>query len=129
MFKFHQFNLPHNFAETPAHKHIKIRFHSNHAQEEDKVWSLNKIVKLLNISKDMMFENAFQNIRFKVVRGEQVSYEFTVADFTLMNPHDFVVLVQILSKTNTKEVTNPTIYNNLSCMLKNFSYSTILKWL
>lgn len=119
MFKFHQFNLPPDFVEMPTHKHVKIRFHSNLSQEEKKVWSINKIIKLLNISKDVMFKNAFYNFRFKVVRGDQKSY--IIVDFLLMNPHDSMMLVQIMSKLNKKEDPSPTTYNTTFSHVKVFS--------
>lgn len=54
MFRFQQFILPCNFEETPAHKHMKIRFHANLAQDDEKVWTSKNIIKIFSITKDEM---------------------------------------------------------------------------
>lgn len=122
MFKFSQFNLHHDFVETFAYKHLKIRFHSNIDQDVDKVWSLKKNIKIVSITKDILFKNAFQNYRFKVVWGDQLNYEFTITYFPLMNPHDFVMLVHIMTKLSDKEIPNTTIYNEYFYLCNSFKF-------
>ncbi|CAI9299028.1 unnamed protein product [Lactuca saligna] len=120
----HTFNLPHNFAKTPAHKHIKIRFHSNHAQEEDKVWSLNDIVKILNISKDMMFDNAFQNIRFKVVRGDQY-FQMALIGIELAKEFNTTTHIPRKMKTTAVNIKRENVELMLCCMSKTSMYALL----
>lgn len=59
----------------------------------------------------MLFENAFQKLQYKVVGDDHGNYDFTIAYFPLMNPHDSVVLVQIMTKHIDKEILNSATYN------------------
>lgn len=70
-----------------------------------------KIINVFSITKDVLFENAFQTLQYKVVGDDHGNYDFTIAYFPLMNPHDSVVLVQIMTKHIDKEILNSATYN------------------
>lgn len=57
MFIFAQFKLADNLHEDEAFKYVKMRFHTVLGKKEEEIWSLKKIVKLVSISNDDVFEN------------------------------------------------------------------------
>ena len=75
---------------------MKIRFHAVLAKNPDEVWSLMKIKKVLTIKKDVLFEDMLQNFRYFVIRADNKQYDFTIADFPLMNCNDLIQVALIL---------------------------------
>lgn len=47
--------------------------------------------------KDVFFEDTFHNYRYKVIQGNIEELEFTIVDFPLLNPNDFMNLVKIMT--------------------------------
>ena len=65
---------------------------------------LGKSVKVLNISKDTLFEELLRNFRFFVVRANNVAFGFTRADFPLMNLNDLINVAKILSNVDVSKL-------------------------
>lgn len=61
MFISSQYQLVDKFDDKEEYKRLKLRFHVVLGMKEEEVWSLVKIVKVLNISKDTLFERLLQN--------------------------------------------------------------------
>ena len=59
------------------------------------VWSLVKI-KRVTTKKDVMFENLLQNFCYFVVRADNKPFDFSIADFPLMNLNDLIQVALIL---------------------------------
>lgn len=82
---------------------MKARFHANFGKEQTDVWSLKKITKVESITTDDLFEDKHQNFAYQVRRGEENEiHTFTMADFPLINPNDFIVMVERWYRMNRK---------------------------
>lgn len=73
-------------------------------KNEEEVWSLVKIFKLMSIVPDVLFGGFLQNFRYSVVRGNNVAFEFTIVDFPLMNLDDLITVTKILCNVNGSKV-------------------------
>ncbi|KAL7602722.1 hypothetical protein Lser_V15G16687 [Lactuca serriola] len=91
-----QYKISEKFDNPDDYTHMKIRFHVVLAKNPDEVWSLMKIKKVLTIKKDVMFEDMLQNFRYFVIRADNKQYDFTIADFPLMNCNDLIQVALIL---------------------------------
>lgn len=100
MFISSQYQLVNKFEDKEEFKRLKLRFHVVLGKKEEEVWSLVKIVKVLNISKDTLFEGLLENFRYHMVRANNVSCYFLVVDFPLMNLNDLINVLKILSYVN-----------------------------
>lgn len=56
MFAFNQFKLAESFEDKDEYKRLKIRFHVVLGKSEEEVWSLVKIVKVISIVPDVLFQ-------------------------------------------------------------------------
>ena len=63
-----------------------------------------KIVKVFNITKDVLFEGVLQNYRFHVVRANNVACDFSVVDFPLMNMNDLINVANILRSVDVSKL-------------------------
>lgn len=81
MFVFPRFKLVENYTNKDEFKIMKICFHDVLGKNKEKVWSLVKIINLVSITPDALFEGVLQNIRYNVVREDNVILDFTIADF------------------------------------------------
>ena len=61
MFITAQYKISEKFENADEYTYMKIRFHAVLAKDQEEVWSLMKIKKVLTIKKDEMFENMLQN--------------------------------------------------------------------
>lgn len=110
-FDFNQLDLPinfkiaDNFNDTDDFKNWKIRFHSVLGKNEEEVWSSMKIVKVLTIIRDNLFEGLLQHFGYVVARENNVVFEFTIADFPLMNLNDFTTVTKILRVVDVSKIT------------------------
>ncbi|KAL7582500.1 hypothetical protein Lser_V15G44572 [Lactuca serriola] len=84
--------------------HMKIRFHAVVVKEPEELWSLVKIIRVINISKDVMFENMIQNFRYHVVGANNQACDFLVANFPLMNLNDLIDVSLILKDMDSSEL-------------------------
>ncbi|KAI3767968.1 hypothetical protein L2E82_18397 [Cichorium intybus] len=117
--KDQQLDLPYNpktFAFLQFERHVpkekekltefkvrKITFHTKYIQAPAYVWSVKKIVKIISIKKGEEYVG-FQNLNFFVLRGvNEEESKFTIADFPIMNPSDFISLLDILKFSAGKE--------------------------
>lgn len=75
---------------------LKMRFHALFGKNEEEVWSLVNIVKLISIAPDSLFEGVLQNFRYNVVRENSVLFEFTITDFPHMNMSDLITTVKLM---------------------------------
>ncbi|KAL7604923.1 hypothetical protein Lser_V15G18161 [Lactuca serriola] len=91
-----QYKISEKFDNPDDYTHMKIRFHAVLAKNPDEVWSLMKIKKVLTIKKDVLFEDMLQNFRYFVIRADNKQYDFTIADFPLMNYNDLIQVALIL---------------------------------
>ncbi|KAL7604851.1 hypothetical protein Lser_V15G19577 [Lactuca serriola] len=91
-----QYKISEKFDNPDDYTHMKIRFHDVLVKNPDEVWSLMKIKKVLTIKKDVLFENMLQNFRYFVIRADNKQYDFTIADFPLMNCNDLIQVALIL---------------------------------
>lgn len=58
---------------TGDFKEPKKRFHDVLGKDKEDIWSIKKIVKILNVMKDVLFEDTFQKFKYKVIRGKMKS--------------------------------------------------------
>ncbi|KAL7612549.1 hypothetical protein Lser_V15G06652 [Lactuca serriola] len=91
-----QYKISEKFDNPDDYTHMKIRFHAVLGKNPDEVWSLLKIKKVLTIKKDVLFEDMLQNFRYFVIRVDNKQYDFTIADFPLMNCNDLIQVALIL---------------------------------
>lgn len=55
-----------------------------------------KIVRVLKISKDVLFKGVLQNFFYHAIRANNVAFNFSVADFPLINLNDLISVARIL---------------------------------
>lgn len=79
---------------------MKIHFDVVLGKKEEDVWSLVKIVKLISITPNAMFEGVLQNYRYCVVKSNNVMVDFTIAEFPLMNLNDLITIMKIMGDMN-----------------------------
>ncbi|KAL7609165.1 hypothetical protein Lser_V15G10960 [Lactuca serriola] len=91
-----QYKISEKFDNPDDYTHMKIRFHAVLGKNPDEVWSLMKIKKVVTIKKDVLFEEMLQNFRYFVIRADNKQYDFTVAEFPLMNCNDLIQVALIL---------------------------------
>lgn len=96
MFINAQHQIVDKFENKEEFKHLKLRFLVVLGKELEEFWSLVKIVRVLNISKDVFFEDVLQNFCYHVVRVDNTTFDFSVANFPLMNLNDLIQLARIL---------------------------------
>lgn len=56
----------------------------------EEVWSLIKIVRVISIVLDVLFDRLMQNFCYYVVRANNVAFDFTITNFPLMNLYDLI---------------------------------------
>ena len=96
MFMDTQYQIVDKYAYKEEYKQLKVRFHVVLGKREEEILSLVKIVRVIHINKDVLFEGVLQNFRFQAVRANNVVFNFSVADFPLMNIHDLITVGRIL---------------------------------
>lgn len=64
MFMATQYQIVDKFVDKEEYKRLKIRFHVVLGKREEEIWSLVKIVRVIHINKDVLFEGVLQNFRF-----------------------------------------------------------------
>lgn len=104
MFVSAQYQLVDKFDDKEEYKKLKLRLHTVLGKKEEEVWSLVKIVKVLNISKDALFEGLLQNFQYYVVRANNVACDFSMVDFPLMNLNDLSNVAKILSDIDVSKL-------------------------
>ena len=83
---------------------MKLRFHAVVGKDQEDVWSLVKIKRVLSITKDVMFEDMIHNFRYHVFRANNVSCDISVADFPLMNLNDLIQVALILKDMDASQL-------------------------
>lgn len=81
MFISSQYKLIDKFEDRDKYKRFNLRFHAILGKHKEEVWSLVKIVKVLNICRESLFEWLLQNFQYYMVRANNVACDFSVADF------------------------------------------------
>lgn len=71
---------------------------------EDEVRSPKKIINLVSISKDVIFEDTIPNNLYKVIRLDNTPFDFTISDFPLMNLNDLITLAKIVGDINDDQL-------------------------
>ncbi|KAI3782314.1 hypothetical protein L2E82_12356 [Cichorium intybus] len=100
----------------------KINFHAKYIQKQSYVWSLNKIKKIISIKEAEKYLG-FRNYEFLVLRGaDEVESRFSIADFPIMNPMDFIQILDLLRTGGPAhaEMSTFPIKNHLLGFLNNF---------
>lgn len=95
-----QYQIVDKFEDKDEYKRMKTNFHVALGKQEDEIWSLVKIVRILNISKYVLFKGILQNYHFHVVRANNVVFDFSVADSPLMYVNDLISVTKILKLTD-----------------------------
>lgn len=70
LFTSSQFNFADNLNDKDKYKKLKIIFHAVLGKTEDEVWSLVKIVNVMTIMPDVLFEGLLQKFRYVAVRAK-----------------------------------------------------------
>ncbi|KAI3499751.1 hypothetical protein L1887_35560 [Cichorium endivia] len=100
----------------------KINFHAKYIQRQSFVWSLNKIKKILSIKEAEVYKG-FKNYEFLVLRGaDEVESRFIIADFPIMNPMDFIQILDLLRSSEAAHAAMSalTIKNHILGFLNNY---------
>ncbi|KAI3739795.1 hypothetical protein L2E82_30207 [Cichorium intybus] len=100
----------------------KIDFHVRFIQRQSVVWSLNKIKKILSIKEAEIYKS-FRNYEFLVLRGkDEVESRFSIAGFPIMNPMDFIHILDLLrsSEAAYAAMSTFTIKNHILGFLNNY---------
>lgn len=71
---------------------------------------MKKVTKLLSISKDVIFESHLQSYQYKVIREDNSAYEFTIADFLLLNLNDLITVAYMMKTLDDKHVIDKKLY-------------------
>lgn len=104
MFDFSQFKLAEKFNDKDEYKNLKFYFHAVLDKNEEEVWSPMKIVRVILIFPDVLFEGLMQNFLYYVVRVDNVAFEFTDVDFPLVNVNDLIIISNILCYVDASQV-------------------------
>lgn len=91
-----QYQLIDKFEDKDEYKRLKLRFHVVLGKPEEEVWYPVKIVKVLNIYRENLFEGLLLNFLYHAVRANNVACNFSVADFPLMNLDDLITVTNFL---------------------------------
>lgn len=83
---------------------LKLRFHIVLGKRKEDIWSLVKIVRVLNILNDVLFEGLLQKYQFYVVRTNNVACDFSVIDFPLINMNDLINVSNILTTVDASKI-------------------------
>ena len=92
------------FDDKDEYKRLKMRFHAGVGKKEEEVWSLVKIVKVMNISRENLFKGLPQNFCYFVVRANNVAFDFSLDDFHLMNIHDLICAARNLKGIDVSKI-------------------------
>ena len=71
-------------------------FHAILGKNDNDVWSCVKIVKVMKIERDILFEGLLQNFLYVFVRAKNVEFEFMVFYFLLKNMDDLISITKFL---------------------------------
>lgn len=93
---FPKFKLTESYKDKDEFKKLKILFHVVIRKNKKDMWSLVKIAKIVSIAHDVLFEGVLKNYRYSVVRANNILFEFTIADFPLMNLNDLIMVMKLL---------------------------------
>ncbi|KAI3790817.1 hypothetical protein L2E82_04158 [Cichorium intybus] len=94
----------------------KINFHAKYIQRHSVVWSLNKIKQILSIKETETYKG-FVNYEFHVLRGaNDDESKFTIADFPIMNPMDFIQILDLLQSGEAAQAGLPVFAVNSHVM-------------
>lgn len=85
---------------------MKLRFHVVLGKNQEDVCSLVTITQVINISKGELFENMLQNFQYHVVRANKGPFEFSIAEFPLMNLNDLIRVEYILKEIDASKLQN-----------------------
>lgn len=99
-----QFKLADDFKNKDKYTFLKIRFHAILGKNEEYVWLLVKIVKVMKIERGVLFKGLLQNFHYSVFRANNVEFEFSIADFPLMNLNDLISVTKILINVNVSKI-------------------------
>lgn len=122
MFLEEQFKIAEKYKNKTRYRHMKFHFYAVLGKNEEEVFSLIKITRVMGITKDVLFEGMLQNYRFHVVQENNVTSDFSVVDFPLMNLHDILVVALIMKSVDVLklQVTSKEDFMNSFGLLKVF---------
>lgn len=125
MFTFSQFKLAESFEDKYEFKWWKIRFHVVLGKSKEEAWSLVKIIRVISIVLHVLFEELMQNIRYFVLRSNNVAFEFTIIDFLLMNLNNLSTVLKILCNVDTWQV----VEENRNALVIGYAHIKAFYWL
>lgn len=76
-----------------------------------------KIVKVIKIVHDNLFECLLQNFCYIVVRANNMVFEFTISYFSLIDLNDLIMVTEILSNVDVAKTTQ----NNKDTLVSGFA--------
>ncbi|KAI3708921.1 hypothetical protein L2E82_38497 [Cichorium intybus] len=100
----------------------KINFHVKYIQRQSVVWSLNKIKQILSIKETETYKG-FVNYEFLVHRGANYDVSrFTIANFPIMNPMEFIQILDLLRSGEAAQAGLPVfaVNNHIMGFLNNY---------
>ncbi|KAI3494510.1 hypothetical protein L1887_40759 [Cichorium endivia] len=126
-FAFLQFERRVAADKLPEFKARKVAFHAKFIQAPNYVWSEKKIVKIISIKRGEEFVG-FQNLNFFVLRGRnEEESRFSIADFPIMNPSDFISLLDILKNSAGNEYEDMGVFATAKTHIASFFRNYLLR--
>lgn len=65
-----------------------------------------KIIKLVSITPNVLFEGVWQNVRFNVLRVNNVLFDLTIADFPIMNVNNIITTTKHMGDLIKSQIPN-----------------------
>lgn len=104
MFTFVELKIYESYNDPDEFMKLKIHFHIVLGKKEKDVWSLVKIVKVLPIVPDILFEGVLQIPRYTIVKANNVLFDFIISDFPLPNLNDLITVTKIFAELDKSQV-------------------------
>ncbi|CAI9259193.1 unnamed protein product [Lactuca saligna] len=118
LFTSSQFKIVENFNDIDEFKRPNIRFHAVLGKNEEDICSPMKIMKMMTIICDKLFEGLLENFLYVVLKANNATFEFTIADFLLMKLNDLIMFTNILSNVDVSKI----IENNKDDLIISFAH-------
>lgn len=83
---------------------LNIHFHEVFGKSEEEVWSLVKIIRVMLVVPNVLFEGFLQYFPYSVVKENNVVLELTIAYIPLRNLNDLIIVSKILCNVDTSKV-------------------------
>lgn len=105
LFTSSQFKIADKFNDKHEFRKLKVLLHTVLGKNEDEVWSLVKIIKVMTIIYECLCIGMLQNFFYIFVRANNIVFDFTIVDFLLLNLSDLITVMKILSTLDVAKIT------------------------